>query len=110
MADTVSAMSATAGGQIDKRGKKEAREWVTEERQRLVCLTVDFGRKRVGRVDGNDLPVRLALVNQRKRTKHLDLHNGASGQRGRANLHHVHRIAIPDAARHAVLDGRVLVA
>lgn len=45
-------------------------------------------------VDRNDLPVRLALIDQANRANHLHEGDAASALRENANLHHVQRIAI----------------
>ena len=49
-------------------------------------------------VDGNDLPVRLALVDHGQAAQDLDLVHAPHGHRGGAELHKVDGVGVPNAS------------
>lgn len=59
-----------------------------------VAPTVEVGGAGVGNVDGDDLPVGLALVDEGKGAEHLHLLHLAAVAGGLADVAHVERIVV----------------
>ena len=68
---------------------------------------VQTGRQRVIDIHHQHLPVRLALIEQRHDTEHLDLLDLTDGTDGLADLAHVQRVIVAVGASLGVLLSRV---
>lgn len=74
----------------------------------IVSSTVELRGDRVVDVDGDDLPVGLALVDEPDEAEHFDGNDGAAQVHVGAEIEHVDRVVVTLRASQRVHHSRVL--